>query len=102
MTEDEIVGWHYQLNGHEFEQILGECEGQGRLACCNPWGHKELNTTKQLNNNNRKAIKMILVHFYVHSAKMHYQFQRISFLYTHKSIIQRWPIYKILDYFDMH
>ena len=41
MTEDEMVGWHHQLNGHESEQILGDSEEQGSLACCHPWGHKE-------------------------------------------------------------
>ena len=45
MTEDEMVGWHQQLNGHEFEQALGDGEGQRSLACCNPWGHKESDTT---------------------------------------------------------
>ena len=40
-TEDEIVGWHHQLNGHEFEPALGVGVGQGSLACCSPWGHKE-------------------------------------------------------------
>ena len=44
-TEDEMIGWHHQLNGHEFEQTLGDSEGQGRLACCIPWGHKELDRT---------------------------------------------------------
>ena len=48
-TEDEMVGWHHQLDGHEFEQALGVCDWQGSLACCNPWGHKELDTTKWLN-----------------------------------------------------
>ena len=38
MTEDEMVGWHHQLNGHEFEQTPGVGDGQGRLTCCNPWG----------------------------------------------------------------
>ena len=52
VTEDERVGWHHRFNGHEFEQTLGDSEGQGSLACCNPWGHKELDTTEQLNNNN--------------------------------------------------
>ena len=47
MTEDEMVGWHHQLNGHEFEQISGDSEGQGSLACCSPWGHKELDTIEQ-------------------------------------------------------
>ena len=45
MTEDERVGWHHRFNGHEFEQTPGNNEGQGRLACCSPWGHKESNTT---------------------------------------------------------
>ena len=39
MTEDEMVGWHHWLNGHEFEQSLGVGNGQERLACCSPWGH---------------------------------------------------------------
>ena len=42
MTEDEMVGWHHQRDGNEFEQALGVGDGQGRLACCSPWGHKEL------------------------------------------------------------
>ena len=45
-----MVGWHQQLNGHELEQILGDSEGQGSLACCSPWGCKESDTTEQLNN----------------------------------------------------
>ena len=44
-TEDEMVGWHHRLNGHEFEQTWGDSEGQGSLACCSPWGRKELDTT---------------------------------------------------------
>ena len=49
MTEDEMVGWHHQLDGHGFEQVLGAGDGQGRLVCCGPWGHKESDTTEQLN-----------------------------------------------------
>ena len=45
MTEDEMVGWHHWLYGHESEQTLGDSEGQGSLACCRPWGSKELDTT---------------------------------------------------------
>ena len=45
MTEDKVVGQHHQLNGHEYEQTPGDSEGQGSLACCNSWGHKELDTT---------------------------------------------------------
>ena len=51
MTEDEMVEWHHQLSGHEFEQALKDDERQGSLMCCSPWGHKELNTTERLNNN---------------------------------------------------
>ena len=49
MTEEEMVGWHHQLDGHEFEQVLGVGEGQGGLACCSPWSCKELDMTEQLN-----------------------------------------------------
>ena len=45
------VGWHHQLNGHEFEQSLGNGEGQGSLACCSPWDHKESDTTERVNSN---------------------------------------------------
>ena len=45
VTKDKMVGWHHQLNGHEFEQALGDREGQGSLACCSLWGHKELDKT---------------------------------------------------------
>ena len=51
MTEDKMVRWHHQLNGLEFEQALGDDEGQGSLACGRPRGHKELDTTERLNNN---------------------------------------------------
>ena len=51
MTEDEMVGWHYWLNGHEFEQAPGDGEGQGSLACCSQWGHSEADMTEWLNNN---------------------------------------------------
>jgi len=48
MTEDKMVGWHHRLDGHEFEQALGVADGQGSLAWCSPWGHKESDTTEQL------------------------------------------------------
>ena len=48
-TEDEMVGWYHWLDGHEFEQSLGVGDGQGSLACCSPWGYKELDMTVQLN-----------------------------------------------------
>ena len=46
MTEDDIVGWHHRLNGQEFESTLGVGDGQGGLACCSPWGHKESDSTE--------------------------------------------------------
>ena len=53
MTEDEIFEWHHQLNGHEFEQALGDAEGQRSLACSSAWSGKELDTTEQLINSSR-------------------------------------------------
>ena len=49
MTEDEMVGWHHQLDGHEFEQTPRDSEGQGSLVCCSPWGFKESNAIERLN-----------------------------------------------------
>ena len=49
MTEDEMVGWRHRLYGQEFEQARGVGDGQGNLACCSPWDHKELDMTEQLN-----------------------------------------------------
>ena len=46
MTEDEMVGWHHRLNGHEFGWTLGVGDGQGALACCGSWAQKELDTTE--------------------------------------------------------
>ena len=51
MTEDETVGWHHQLNGHEFEQAPGDSEAQESLVCCSSWGCKESDTKERLNNN---------------------------------------------------
>ena len=49
MTEDETVGWHQRLDGHDFEQAPGVGDGQGSLVCCSPWGSKESDTFEQLN-----------------------------------------------------
>ena len=46
MTEDEMVRWHHQFNGHDLEQTPGDSEGQGSLACCSPWGRTESDTTE--------------------------------------------------------
>ena len=56
VTENEMVGWHHWLNGHEL-QTLGDGIGQGSLACCSPWGRKESDTIEQLNNNNMDVEK---------------------------------------------
>ena len=55
MTEDEMIGWHHWLNGHEFEQALGDSEGKGSLACCSSWGCKKSDMTEQWNNNNKNS-----------------------------------------------
>ena len=61
MTEDEMVGWHHRLNGLELEQTPGDSEGQEKLVCCSPQGHKEFDMTEQPNSNNkeRQSIKII-------------------------------------------
>ena len=56
MTEDEMAGWHHWFNAHEFEQTLGDSEGQGSLVGCSSWGHKEADTTQRRNNNRNKYI----------------------------------------------
>ena len=54
-----MARWHHRLNGHEFEQALGDGEGQGSLACCSPWGHTELDITEQLNKNMLKPLQYL-------------------------------------------
>ena len=49
MAEDEMVEWHHQMDGHDFDQGLGVGDGQGSLVCCSPWGHKDSDTTERLN-----------------------------------------------------
>ena len=57
-TEDEMVGWRHQLSGHEFEQVPGDGQGQGRLVCCSPWGCKESDMTEWLNWTNLKRVSV--------------------------------------------
>ena len=57
-----MAGWHHRLDGDEFEQTLGDGEGQGSLVCCSPWGRKELDTTEQLNTNIDEAAPPNSVH----------------------------------------
>ena len=71
MTEDEIVGWHHWLNGHEFKQGLGDGEGQGSLVCYSPWGHKESDMTEQLNNNyNKLPVTWLTISRHIMYSKM--------------------------------
>ena len=58
MTEDETVGWHHRLHGHEFEQTPWDSEGQGSGVCCSPCCHKESDTTERLNSNSKKLYKL--------------------------------------------
>ena len=71
IKEDEMVGWHHWLNGHEFEQTLGDGEGQGSLACRSPWGYKELDMTEQLNDNSYLLIHNKLPQKWLKSNKKH-------------------------------
>ena len=64
-TEDEMVGWHHQLNGHEFEQAPGDGEGQGSLTCCSPWSRKELDTNEWLNNNSARVVCFCYISTYL-------------------------------------
>ena len=76
MTEDEMVEWHGQLSGHEFEQAPGYGEGQGSLACCSPWGLKESDMTERLNNRIHRLKNKVCVcvcapiHEHAHMCKM--------------------------------
>ena len=56
-----MVGWHHRLDGREFEQDLGDGEGQGGLACCSPWGPRELYTTERLKNNSLKGFTKLRI-----------------------------------------
>ena len=62
MTVDEMVVWHHRLDGHEFEQALGDDEGQGGLACHSLWGHKQSDMTERLNNNNLCSRHLPFIH----------------------------------------
>ena len=91
MTEDEMVGWHHQHNGHEYEQTLGDGEGQENLVCCSPWGGKELDMAEWLNNNNPTASQgrtVFLIHlgaythFYLLFRPLHMQFSLTKVLFS--------------------
>ena len=66
-TEDEMARWHHRLDGHQFEWTLGVGDGQGGLVCCNSWGHKESDTTEQLNWT-EYYIEYMCHNFFIHSS----------------------------------
>jgi len=80
MTEDEMVGWHHWLNGHEFKQAPGDGEGQGSLACCSSWGCKESDTAERLNSN--KLLENLQSSFFKEALHLHIfpQADSLSFL----------------------
>ena len=87
-TEDEMVGWHHQLNGHEFEQASGVGDGQGNLACCSPWGHKGSDTTEWLNwieLQYKKVLKILI--------KVFHTCTEVDILWEHSSV--SFPTFKI-------
>ena len=61
VTEDEMAGWHHWVNGHEFEWTLEDCEGQGSLVCCSPWGLKKSDTTLWLSNNSVSSCGLLIL-----------------------------------------
>ena len=96
--EDEMVGWHHWLNGHEFEQTPGDGEGQGSLACCSPWGRKLLDMTEKLNNDSSirfetcfLSTKYVLAFWEVFRLDLLSSLQRIdSPWFTVQSVTQEW------------
>ena len=84
MTDDEMVGWHHQLNRHEFEQTLRDGQGQGSLVCRSPWGHKELGVTSWLTNNKWPFISFYIIWLNEHPSKdpiLKLPYSHITFVY---------------------
>ena len=81
MPKDEMVGRHHQSYGHELGQTLEDGEGQGGLVCCSPWGHKESDTTEQLNNNNR------LIPIYGVRATVCFSHLKVIYIYLWHSVV---------------
>ena len=93
VTEDEMVGWHHWLNGHEFEQTPGD-GGQRSLACYSPWGHKESDMTERLNNN--KNVVRVCCCFYVDR----YSIDPVAFFERQISLVELtlYPCQKLVDH----
>ena len=95
MIEDEMVGWHHQLNGHEFEQAPEEGEGQGSLACCSPWGHKESDAIERQQHSRFTILckfqvysKVIQLYIYIHICIFIFLVRIFSFMDHCKSIVR--------------
>ena len=93
-----MVGWHHRLNGHEFEQTLGDSEGQGSLACYSPWDFKESDTTEQPNNNNNKAFLKSKVQYSMYASQDPAEKQNRVYMYIHtkhtyikRFVLGNWP-----------
>ena len=96
LTEDKMIGWHHRLNGHEFEQIQGNSEGQGNLGCCGPWGCQELYVTKPLKNSSKQIVPSRWT-VGLHQAQL---FCPVSYLRSEENwadLLYHWPpLYPIL------
>ena len=95
-TQDEMVGLHHWLDEHEFEQAPGVGDGQGRLACCSPWGHKKSDTTEQLNDNSFEGLRCFIIKWFfiiwmIRSSEALFQYtQTFSCSHACLSHLQRW------------
>ena len=88
MTEDEMVGWHHRLNGHESEETPGDGKGQGSLACCSPGGHEESDTTEWLKNSNNDPSSQLSIYPFI------YTFIPLSlYLYAVQRIVITWSLW---------
>ena len=88
LAEDEMVGWHHRLNGHEFKQTPGGGKEQGGLECCSPWGYKELDTTERLKNSNNNPSSQLSIHSSTHSS-----LYLSLYLYAVQHIVITWSIW---------
>ena len=82
MTEDEMVGWHHRLDGHGFEWTPGVGDGQGGLACCGSWGHKELDMTEQLNWTRQTFVGKVISLLFIILSRLGITFLPRSQLFT--------------------
>ena len=80
-TQDEVVGWHHCFSGHEFEQTLGDGEGQRSLASCSPWGRKESDTTERPNNKQPILARALMTVKELQLTRQHFEPEREAILF---------------------